>query len=175
MRREIEADPIRLFKRWYVRPLRELEKLPDGDGGFVVLATCCFLYERYAKAYLRDSGEKASDENVIGQFARDFGVQRNVAEVFWNVIRNGFLHQGMPKARDDRGRTSLPGWRTHHAFPRPIDLVSGKAPTELQIQPWLFRDRVFEFYQARPDLIAHDKNFPWGAIAKLVEEGGGGR
>jgi hypothetical protein len=37
MRLEIEADSIRLFERWYVRPLRELEKLPDGDGGFVVL------------------------------------------------------------------------------------------------------------------------------------------
>jgi len=56
MTREIEADPVKLFERWYVRPLRELEKLPEGDGGFVVLATCCFLYERYAKAYLRDSG-----------------------------------------------------------------------------------------------------------------------
>ncbi|TSA50185.1 hypothetical protein D4R47_02630 [archaeon] len=175
MRREIEADPRKLFERWYVQPLRELEKLPDGDGGFVVLATCCFLYERYARAYLRDSGEKASDENVICQLSRDFGVPRDIAEVFWNVIRNGFLHQGMPKARDNRGRTSLPGWRTHHAFPRPIDLVSGKAPTELQIQPWLFRDRVFELYQARPDLIAYDKNFLWGAIVKLVEEGGGSR
>lgn len=92
----------------------------------MALATCCFLYERYAKAYLRDSGEKASDENLIGQFAKDFGVGPRVAKVFWNVIRNGFLHQGMPKAAN-RDWTSLPGWRMHHAFLRPFDLVSGNA------------------------------------------------
>lgn len=169
MKRKVEKNPIRLFERWYVRPLRDLEKLPDGDGGFVVLATCCFLYERYAKAYLQDSGEKASDENLIDQFARDFAIQRNAARAFWDVIRNGFLHQGMPKARA-RDRTSLPGWRTHHAFLKPIDLISGKAQEELQIQPWLFRDRVFELYQARPDLIAYDKNFPWGVVVEPVED-----
>ena len=169
---EIEADPRKLFERWYVRPLRELERLPDGDGGFVVLATCCFLYERYAKAYLRDLGEKESDENVKRQLARDFGVRRDVAEAFWDVIRHGLLHGGMPKTQD-RGRTSLPDWRMHGAFQEPIELVPNGTSTELRVQPWLFRDRVLELYQARPDLIAYDRNFPWGAIVKLIEEDGG--
>lgn len=135
----------------------------------MVLATCCFLYERYAKAYLLDSGKKASNENVIGQFARDFEVQPDVAEVFWSVVRNGLLHGGMPKTQD-RSRTSIPSWRMHGAFQKPINLVSGEAETELQIQPWLFREQIFELYQVRPDLIPYDKSFAWGAIAKLVEE-----
>lgn len=168
MRCEIEADSSKLFERWYVRPLRELEQLPNGDGGFVVLATCCFLYERYAKAYLLDSGEKASNENVIRQLANDFGIQRDVADAFWNVIRNGLLHFGMPKAQDTRDQTLLLSWRTHGAFPRPIDLVSGETSRELQIQPWLFMDRVLKLYQARPDLIAYDKNFPWGMVVKIL-------
>ncbi len=172
MKREIKVDPVKLFERWYVRPLRELEKLPDGDGGLVVLATCCFLYERYAKACLQDSREKASDKNVISRFAEDFEICREAVTEFWGVIRDGLLHSGMPKTKD-RGRTSIPSWRMHGSFQKPIDLVSGEAETELQIQPWLFRDRIFELYQARPDLIAYDKNFPWGAIVKLVEEGAG--
>jgi len=170
MKRLIEANSVKLFERWYVRPLRELERLPEGDGGFVVLATCCFLYERYAKAHLQDAEEKASTENVIARCAVDFGVQCDVAEAFWYVIRNGLLHGGMPKARDNRSQTSLPAWRIHGSFETAINLMPRNGKAELQIQPWLFRDRVLELFHTRPDLIAYDGNFPWGAVIKLVEE-----
>jgi len=38
------------FERWYVKPLQILERIPNGDGAFVALATSCFLYERYVVA-----------------------------------------------------------------------------------------------------------------------------
>lgn len=158
-----ESEPKTLFNRWYVVPLKELEKLPDGDGGFVVLATCCFLYERYAKAYLKSLGHKANHVNLIAQLTRDFGTVQETAEVFWDVIRNGFLHQGMPKYK---GRSNQPSrhWQTNGAFKVPVKLVKSPHREELQIQPWLFRDRVLELYEQRPDLIAYNESFPWASI-----------
>jgi len=59
------VDPNILFERWFVRPLTKLRELPDGDGGFVALATSCFLYERYAVAAIKKSGGKADKEGKI--------------------------------------------------------------------------------------------------------------
>jgi hypothetical protein len=47
------------FRLWYREPLDALEAMPSGQGGFIALATACFLYERYAVAVLNSQEEKA--------------------------------------------------------------------------------------------------------------------
>ena len=49
MEMKIIHDPQIVFNRWYRRPLTELEKIENGDGGFVVLVVSCFLYEGYIR------------------------------------------------------------------------------------------------------------------------------
>jgi len=78
-------------------PLVAFEKLPGGDGGFVVLAVSCFFTMRYATAALKDSGKTADDDAKRRQLASDFSIDVATAKAFWDVIRNGFLHQGMGK------------------------------------------------------------------------------
>ena len=47
------------FRSWYYEPLKTLESMPSGQGGFVAVATACFLYERYAVALLKSQGKKS--------------------------------------------------------------------------------------------------------------------
>jgi len=78
----VEDDPCRLFERWYVRPLEELKKIPNGDGGFIALAISCCLYERYATAVLMDLCRRATKPNKLKQFQSDFAIDHRTAEVF---------------------------------------------------------------------------------------------
>jgi hypothetical protein len=155
------STPTELFERWYSTPLKCLEKIPDGDGAFVVLSISCLLYERYAVAILKDTNNRATDDAKRDQFASDFGVDRETAEAFWNVIRNGFLHQAMGMQRNANG-DSFPAWVVRHDFPR-IALEKG-SPDVLKMQPWLIRDCVLELWAKRPDLIDKNKSFPWATI-----------
>jgi hypothetical protein len=153
--------PKELFDCWYAIPLKYLEGLPNGTGAFVALAVSCFLYERYATAYLKDNGKSANDKNRIKQLASDFQVDENTANAFWNVVRNGFLHQGMGLQKNNQGG-SFPEWAVSHDFPC-IALEEG-SPGLLKIQPWLFRDRVLELWERRPDLIEKNDSFPWATV-----------
>ena len=155
-------DAQELFHRWFIEPLKKLEELPDGDGGFVVLATSCYLYERYARAYLEASGQPANDNNLIRQLEHDFSVNHQTAEVFWKVIRDGLLHQGMPMQRSQKEK-ALPRWKFSHKHKAPIEFDSQGGPL-LKVEPWLFRDTVLSLWEARPDLVDMNKSFPWATI-----------
>jgi hypothetical protein len=149
------------FDRWYKTPLQHIESLPNGDGAFVALAVSCFLYERYCVAYLKSTKVKASDDAKRTQLAADFSIDADTANAFWDVIRNGFLHQGMGLQKTNKN-DPLPTWSVSHSFPR-LQLDKGP-PLHLRIQPWLFRNRVIELWDARPDLIDANTSFPWATI-----------
>jgi len=153
-----------LFNRWYVKPLEALKSLPHGDGGFVALATVCFLYERYAKAVLTQAGQRADEDGVVRRFAQDFGTNLETAQVFWKVMRNGLLHQGMPMQRE-RGRQTLPRWVLSGRFHLPAQLVSQDGRHHLLVQPWLIVDMVVDLCQASLPLFAQNDSFPWADIA----------
>ncbi|MGO9138132.1 MAG: hypothetical protein ACLQBC_10760 [Syntrophales bacterium] len=159
MTKTIVDDPKVLFKRWYKIPLLELEKIPERDGGFVVLAVSCFLYERYIKALLKSKGLKENYKSRMFQIATDFKTDVATAETFWNVIRNGLLHRGTPK-QIDKGKP-LPIWESYDSndpFKLSADLKV------LYINVWKFRDTILELYDKRPDLIGYDNDYPWGNI-----------
>jgi hypothetical protein len=156
-----------LFHKWYVEPLRELERLPGGNGGFIALATSCFLYERYAVAVIKSAGKgKADDETKISQFEKDFGVDKETARFFWEVIRDGLLHQAMPKQRK-YGKKTLPKWAFQHDFPRPVELVDWQGQPVLKVQPWLFMNRVIELWSENMDLLEQSDSFPWANVFPL--------
>jgi hypothetical protein len=160
-------SPKDCFDRWYKAPLLHLRSLPNGDGAFVALAVSCFLYERYAVAYLKSTNTKASDDAKRSQFAIDFAIDEDTAKAYWSVIRNGFLHQGMGLQQDNKG-TAFPSWSVSEQLPR-VQLDKGP-PSHLKLQPWLICERVVELWDNRPDLVDANESFPWATIWQTVAQ-----
>lgn len=152
-----------MFDRWFVSPLSKLESMPNGDGGFIALATSCFLYERYAKACIKRDGKKADRQSLIKQFSDDFETNEDTAKAFWDVIRDGILHQGMPK-QSNQGKRDLPGYIFHHSFAVPVELVLWGDEPALKIQPWLFMWKVIELCQCNIELLVENSSFPFPKI-----------
>ena len=157
--------PEVLFDRWYVQPLKKLQEIPNGDGGFIALATSCFLYERYAVAVIKESGAKADEGAIIRQFAADFGVDEKVAQVFWDVIRNGLLHGAMPK-QQEYGQHTLPRWAFRSDFPA-VELAEWNGERVLKVQPWRIMEKVISLWQQNLHLLDQSKSFPWANIVPL--------
>jgi hypothetical protein len=152
-----------LFDRWFVSPLGMLQSIPNGDGGFIALATCCFLYERYAVAIIKKSGRKADKSSLIQRFAKDFGTSEETSEAFWSVIRHGILHQGFPK-QSEHGKRNLPGYILHYSFVNPVELADWGVEPALRIQPWRFMNRVIELWQDNIELLEASGSFPFPRI-----------
>jgi hypothetical protein len=154
------------FILWYVEPLRVLEQLHEGQGGFVALATACVLYERYAKAVLSSQGQKADRPGLLVQMEADFGVDRATSEAFWDVMRDGLLHQGMPLQK--KQGTELPKWAFHHSYPlMALEIIRGEK--WLKVQPWKFMNRVIALWEANFVLLAQNNSFPWANIGSVPE------
>lgn len=155
-------SPEVLFEKWYVTPLKVLQSIPDGDGGFVALATSCFLYERYATAVIKSSPHQTK----IRQFMIDFEVDEDTAKAFWNVIRDGLLHGGMPKQLE-HGKRTFPYWAFRHDFAKPVELIEHGGKRILKIQPWLVMDKVLSLWQRNLDLLDQNESFPWANVFPL--------
>ncbi len=107
----------KLFDHWFVVPLHWLQAIPNNNVSFIALATALFLYERYLIAYLKSKGVKATKDRKIQQIADDFEVDKKIATDFWDVMRNGILHQGMPKQMEQGGKNFLIGSFTTPKIP----------------------------------------------------------
>lgn len=101
------------FKAWYVQVLEGLYE--KRDAGIAVLLISLPLLERY----LRRKHNLAPEDNMTDAAMRGlwamFPALGAVARArdFWNVYRNGFLHQAT-LSRSTKGGASLPsGWLTH--------------------------------------------------------------
>jgi hypothetical protein len=153
------------FDLWYASPLRFIkEELTDGRAGFVVLGTACFLYERYAVASLKVQDKEGGLKGVVRQLASDFDVGEETADVFWDVIRDGMLHQGMPKRRD-RGKGVLPRRGFNHDYPIMALGHDDDGKPFLFVQPFKFMDRVLELWENNFDLLQSSADFPWANIS----------
>ena len=84
------------FEGWFVSPIEKLKELPEGDGGFLALSAALFLCERYYRAKT-NTHEKKKSPLFMKAAAQDMGLSLIDFNRFWQVYRNGMLHQGMPK------------------------------------------------------------------------------
>ena len=152
------------FDKWYAKPLKHLEQMPDGHGGFVVLATACFLYERYAIAVLKSHNRQGNTKNLKSQLASDFSVNEQTADAFWEVIRVGILHQGMPKQKANN--EILPPWGFNSTYPALLlDDINGLP--FLKVEPFKFMHRVLELWEGNFDLLRATESFPWASITRV--------
>ena len=160
-------NPGESFHNWSVVPIRRLEAVPNHDGSFVALATALFLYERYAKIKLKQRGIKATDKNIAKQIILDFGVDEQLAEVFGDVMRNGLLHQGMPK-QSEQGEKKFPEWIFHHnEGDKLIELRKFQDRTLLFVQPWNVVNKIIALWQENSERLSQNESFSWAQVFYL--------
>lgn len=149
----LQASPKERFLAWFVRAIAKLKELPEGDGAFAAFMIAIPLYERLIIARLKLAGQRAEEEDVKREIGNDLKLNDHDRSIFWDMIRNGFMHQGMAKS----GKTT---WLVSHRFgPLPeFHMLRGKRC--LCVDPWKFADRVMETYLANPELITASQSFP---------------
>lgn len=155
------------FNHWFVVPLQWLKAVPNNDGSFIALASALFLYERYIVAKIKSVGERATETRKVQQVASDFGVNSRTARIFWDVMRNGILHQGMPKLYEQGNK--LPDWIFHHdksdfAF----ELREFGGQSLLIVQPWLVVEKIVHLWQENLDLLEQNESFPWAQVSSVT-------
>ena len=152
------------FNQWFVIPIRWLQAVPNNDGSFVALAVSLFLYERYATIMLKQKGIKATEKNIPKQVVVDFDVDKDTAESFWNVMRNGILHQGMPKQLEQGERVFL-DWIFHHnEVDHPIEIIEVGGKRLLSVQPWMVVNKVIALWTANLHLLDQNQSFGWAQV-----------
>ncbi len=157
-----EQDTVKLFERWYATPLAKLEEIPHGDGAFVAFSVALALYDRFARSCIDAAGQKADTVAMYKRLAIDFNIAEAEAAEFWEIMRHGVQHQVMPMQKQ-RNKPLTP-WLFNGSFQQPIAFETRSGKRVLQVQPWLFRDKVIDLYRQNPKMIDHNQSFPWASI-----------
>ena len=164
-------NTIELFEKWYIVPLMCLKSVPDNNGSFIALATALFLYERYVVAQIKIMNEKATKNKKVEQIVSDFDVDKRTASLFWDVMRDGILHQGMPKQHEQGGK--LPAWRFDHSqTSHPIKLLNINGEELLMVQPWKVVDKVITLWRENSELLNKNTSFPWAHVFAVKSTAG---
>jgi hypothetical protein len=159
------------FEKWFVKPLCYLRSIPNNDGSFVALAIALFLYERYSNAILEKRGVKGRKDKKWGQMeliSKDFHVDTKLAEVFWNIMRDGILHQGMPMQHRQEGKLS--DWVfSHESNIKPIQVIETENRPVLCVQPWIVVEKVISVWRANIELLEENLSYPWAKVYLFQE------
>jgi len=121
------------------------------------------LYERYIIAKLKLAGTETSEDNIKTEIGTDLGLDDRQRSIFWEVFRNGFMHQAMAKD----GKTK---WAISHNFGALPDFKDLKGVSYILIDPWKFADRVIQHFVKQPELITASDSFPLATIFQLPAE-----
>lgn len=107
------ASDFENFKAWYADTLIKL--YPDRNSGFAILMIAFPLLERY----LRHKNQLSHKDNLSNECMDDLRSMfpdlstTEVAWKFWNIYRNGILHQVTLSRENKRGVIMPEGWLSH--------------------------------------------------------------
>ena len=135
----VETDTnLKNFKSWYSDILNEL--YPERQSGFVVLMVTFPLLERYLRHKTGLNHKDTLNEGFMDGLCVIFPVlhDRQTTKEFWNVYRNGILHQ-VSLARENRKSELMPvGWLSHDIH----SAISVESDGSFLIHPVLFSKHV---------------------------------
>jgi hypothetical protein len=151
---------IDLFNRWFTEPINILKKLPNGDGGFAAFMISIPLYERYIISKLKLENKLTDDKNIRNEIANDLNLTDGQRTVFWDMFRNGLMHEAMPKD----GKTL---WITSSKFTELPEFKTISGHDYVCIDPWKFADRVLSKFTSDHRLITASESFPFASIFAL--------
>ncbi len=131
------------FLKWFKEPLTAL--YGNEHAGFVILMISIPLLERYLR---EKSGVHEGELNsqFYGAFLGVFPTAQNheVAKKFWQVYRNGLLHQVTLSRQDRKGRI-MPNAGVHESAP---ELEYRNADDEFTVSPRKFSETVLKAIEA---------------------------
>jgi len=145
--------PLDRFNGWFVKPIEKLKELPEGNGGFAVMMISIPLYERYIIAKLKLDGRSTSEEEIGNEVSVDLGLDDRQRRIFWNMIRNGFMHQALPKAGETK-------WVASDKYGELPEFKTYQGQIYICLDPWKFANRVLEKFIQDPRLISVSESFP---------------
>lgn len=157
---EPNATPLKRFEGWFVRSVDKLEEMPEGDGAFAALMVVMPLYERYIVAKLKMDENETSEKKKEDEISKDLQLDDTQRRIFWNIFRDGFMHQGMGKA----GKTRWCVSHTYGDFPT-FQTINGTQCVCLN--PWKFARRVLGKFQEQPELITASNSFPLADVFEM--------
>lgn len=157
------AGPNERFNGWFVRAVDKLRELPGGDGAFAAMMIVLPLYERYIIAKLKLSGGQTGEQDITREIGADLGLDEGQWRTFWEMFRNGFMHQGMVKA----GQTQ---WVVSDRFGAVPEFRTLNGQKCVCIDPWKFADRVLGAFVLDSRLIIASESFPLAEVFPLRGE-----
>jgi len=154
------------FEGWFVSPIEKLKELPEGDGGFLALSAALFLCERYYRAKT-NTHEKKKSPLFMKAAAQDMGLSLIDFNRFWQVYRNGMLHQGMPKRYIDPSSNITFRAHTDARFTSiPTFVRISRNTREIRLDPWKFAELIISKFKNNPLLL---KKAVSHAFAEVVQ------
>lgn len=129
------------FKSWYIATLERL--YPHRDAGFAMLMITFPLLERYLRKKVELSPKDNLSDLFYAELASLFPVLSNnsTAKDFWQVYRNGLLHE-VTLSRQNRSGNEMPLGRVSHDKPM-VSIEDGS----FWIHPVDFTKKVIEAIQ----------------------------
>lgn len=131
------------FKAWYKKPLELL--YPDRDAGFAILLIAFPLLERFLRKKKGLTSSQDLSNSFFDELATMFPVLGSgvTARQFWQIYRNGLLHE-VTLSRQNRGGTAMPtGWLSHDK-----PMVSVESGGDVWVNPVDFAKRVIAVIEA---------------------------
>jgi len=127
------------FKAWYIDVLTSL--YPSRDAGFAILMIAFPLLERYLRQKLQLPAQAPLQESFYDELIKLFPQlsDRATAKNFWQVYRNGILHEVTLSKQNKRGSQMPVGWLSHDKA-----MVSIESDGSFWIHPVLFSQHVVQ-------------------------------
>lgn len=131
------------FEAWYKRPLDLL--YPHRDAGFVILLITFPLLERCLRQRTGLTSDQSLSDAFLNELTKLFPAlgTRATARNFWQVYRNGLLHE-ITLSRQSRSGTAMPiGWVSHDK-----PLITIESDGSIWINPVEFAQHVVATIEA---------------------------
>jgi hypothetical protein len=132
---------VRNFKCWYSDILNGLDA--NGNAGFVILMVAFPLLERYLR---EKSGVHEGDltDPFYDELRHVFPAlpDNAVARQFWQVYRNGLLHQVTLSQQNRQGLQMPDGWLSSH-----VDALTIDASGDFWVHPAKFAKTVIQMIE----------------------------
>lgn len=162
--------PREKIDKWYVAPLRDLQKLGKGDEGFLVMMVSLALAERLVETLTSRAKKAGTKISFEAQGGTLFGLPEDQFSAFWQMFRNGMMHFGQPFS-GTFGREGEIEWDwdlsdQYGALPEII-----KTPPNfslIRIDPWKWLELVLEKWGQHPELLDLGDCRKLGGIHRIV-------
>ena len=141
---------LKNFRAWYIKILEDL--CPKRDAGIAILMISLPLLERYLRQKNSLRPENPLNDGCMDTLRSVFPAlpDRATAWTFWQVYRNGFLHQATLSMSTRKG-AALPAASLTHDMTSPVAI---EADGSFVLHPCLFSQHVLRAIEAEFAIFA---------------------